>query len=205
MAQPPSPLVPSAPAPAPVPARGPVPAQSQRPQSSGWVKGCLIAAAVVFAGCLGISALGYLAGMGDSQQQQEEDSRFNAPSTPPAGQLAARGAVPLPEPDREDDPEPQATLEPGCYVSEALVKSIADEQGQGERWEFVGLISRSDDDCPSGGPSAPSAQAQALARSWPFREEILQVEDSSPPREAEEPGVLLRAVRAHTQVADTAP
>jgi hypothetical protein len=169
------------------------------------VKGCLIAAAVVFAGCMGLTFLGFLFGAG-SQHQQEEESGFNTPLTPPAGQVAYAAVAPSPQPDKgDDDPEAPPVFAPGCYVSEARFESAADEDGRpGESWEFVELVSRSQVACPNGRQKALNAQAQELAESWPFPEEVLQLEDSSPAQEAEEEGLFRKVVRAHTRVANTA-
>jgi serine/threonine protein kinase len=199
--------LPPAPIPPPMPSGtivGPPPVQGQRSGTSGWVKGCLIAGAVVFMGCLGLSFLGYLASLGAQQQpqQQEEDSRFNTPIPPPAGQVAYAGNSPTAQPDRgDDDPEPSPAVAPGCYVSEAVLGSAADEEGNREPWELMKLVSRSKVACPSGRQKAPDAQALELAESWPDEEEILQVEQTFPPqRSPDEPDVFIKGVRVRTRV-----
>ena len=198
--------LPPAPIPPPMPSGtivGPPPVQGQRSGTSGWVKGCLIAGAVVFMGCLGLSFLGYLASLEAQQQpqQQEEDSRFNAPIPPPAGQVAYAGNTPTAQPDRgDDDPEPSPAVAPGCYVSEAVLGSAADEEGNREPWELMKLVSRSKVACPSGRQKAPDAQALELAESWPDEEEILQVEQTFPPqRSPDEPEVFIKGVRVRTR------
>jgi hypothetical protein len=171
------------------------------------VKGCLIAGTVVFMGCLGLSFLGYLASLG-ARQQQEEDSRSNTPSPQPAGQVAYAGNTPTPQPDigDDDDPVPAAALAPGCYVSEALLGSAPDEEGHRMPWEFVKLVSRTEVACPSGRQGAANKQARELAESWPYEEEILQVEEVSPARPSpEEPEVFTKVVRARTRVSAAPP
>jgi serine/threonine-protein kinase len=183
---------------------GPAPVPGQRSGASLWLKGCLIAGAVLFMGCLGLSVLGYLIEQGRQEQDLEEDSRLNTPVPPPAGQVAYAAVAPMPHADRGDgdDSEAQPVFVPGCYVSEALLESASEENGhQGEPWEFSELLSRSAVACPSGRQKALSAQAQALAQGWPFEEEILQIEETSPPKPSpDEPQVFQKVVRARTRV-----
>jgi serine/threonine protein kinase len=199
----PAPVPAPVPAPAPVPRREPVPAQGQPQQTSGWVKGCLIAAAVVFIGCLGMSALAALAGSLDDEP--EHDAHFQSPFAQPAGvhpQPSNPRPVPPPPPSMDadseeipqDDPE---ELEPGCYVVEAVIEATRDEDSP---WMLMGVGERSAVDCPAGRQRASGPEVRKLKAVWGDEEDILRVEVVSPPHETDMPGRYQRDVIVYTQV-----
>jgi hypothetical protein len=109
----------------------------------------------------------------------------------PAGRLVVEHAFP----DQQD-----VTLEwkPGCYVSEAFFESDGEEP-----WEFLSLRSREPTSCPARRGRGLGPEAQQLAQSWPFPEEILQVTDTAPPQHVpDEPGLLHKVVQVHTRVSN---
>ncbi|KFE64324.1 serine/threonine-protein kinase [Hyalangium minutum] len=198
------------PAPVPVPAPTPMPmpspeapAQAKGSPNSGLLKGCLIVAVVFIGGCLGLTLLGSLFGMGSDPHDEEEDAHFNMQLTAPPGQVAYGAVQPAPEPGTDDELGAPSLLAPGCYVSQAILEATADGNGRpGEPWELGEIVSRTQEPCSPGRQRAPSAQARELAQTWPYEEEILQVEELMPPHPAPDaPGLLLRVVKARTQVA----
>jgi hypothetical protein len=205
--------------------RRPVP--PQRKQSSGVGKALLIAGLVLgVTGCLGVSALGFLYWLSQQNGAAGGANTFaNAPpfpGQPPPGTFPDPSHAPHPPGGKKvfgledgmedglidvpgahhDDP---TALEPGCYLNEAIFESDQ-EFGANAPWEFVAIVSREQVDCSAARRVKLSAQAQQMARDWPFDEEILQVEDVSPPEQlAGESGFLQKSVRIHTKVSANRP
>ncbi len=222
----PAPMVP-APAPVPVPASVPAPAPAGRPapaqhprkQSSGMGKGCLIAGLVLGAiGCVGLGGLGFLAWLSGQAGGASGGGIYAQPMSSPGGSHPREihpdpSHVPQPlggktifgEHDPQFEEMAQAEIEPGCYINEAILESDGDD-GPNAPWEFVGLVSREEVTCPPGRRGKPSAEARKLARDWPFKEELIRVENLTEPSPVQgEPGLFRKGVRVHTQVSANRP
>lgn len=182
-------------------------------------KGCLIAGLVLgVIGCVGMTGLGFLVWLSEQAKAGGGGSSWSS-AIPPSGGSQPREIDPdhshVPHPpsgkvvfgmgDPQAEQMAQAPIEPGCYVSEAILESDRDN-GPNAPWEFVGLVSREEVSCPPGRRGKPGPEARKLARDWPFKEEILRVEDASAPQPAfDEPGMLRKQVRVHTQVSEHVP
>lgn len=182
-------------------------------------KGCLIAGLALGAiGCVGVAGLGFLAWL-SNQAGGASGGGFSAQPMPSPGGSHPREIHPppshIPQPMGgktifgEDDPQieqmAQVEIEPGCYINEAILESDQDD-GPKAPWEFVGLVSREAVTCPPGRRGKPNPAARKLARDWPFKEELLRVEDVSEPSPVQgEPGLFRKLVKVHTQVSESMP